>query len=410
MNAKASGSVLLVDDNATNLDVLYQTLEPTGHRILVARRGEDALRLAKTAQPDLILLDIMMPPGIDGFETLRRLKGSPDTSRSAVIMLSSLDDVDSKVRGFCEGAVDYIAKPFQSEEVVARVATHLRLFELQRQLEKEKRELAEANQRMETDLASAARVQKALLPSEMPEQHGYRFGWQCQPCQTLGGDALDIFRIDDHRIGFYALDVSGHGVPSSLLAVSVGRSLAPRTDGSSLVIEPRSRSRGLRPVAPRRVARRLNQIFQLNAKNPHFFTIVYGVLDARTGEVDYVCAGHPPPLVVRADGRVEPLEGGAPPIGITPDMDFTSQKFELRRGDRLYVYSDGLFEQRDTRGVACGRQWLARHAADAPPCAAEAASLILAAVRSWAGEAPITDDLSLLSLHRDDGAEDPKPS
>jgi serine/threonine protein kinase len=117
--------LLLVDDNTTNLQVLSQILAGQGHRLLVAKNGESAISIARKTCPDLILLDIMMP-GIDGFETCRQLKEDPATRDSLVIFLSARGDVSDKVRGLELGAVDYIAKPFQAEEVIARVRTHLK--------------------------------------------------------------------------------------------------------------------------------------------------------------------------------------------------------------------------------------------------------------------------------------------
>ncbi len=138
-------NVLLVDDNPTNLQVLYQTLEELGHKLLVAKTGEDALKIAQRVQPDLILLDIMMP-GIDGFETCRRLKSDPKTAECAVIFLSALDDATDKVKGLSLGAVDYVSKPFQAQEVIARVNTHLTIQRLRRQLADRNRQLESANQ------------------------------------------------------------------------------------------------------------------------------------------------------------------------------------------------------------------------------------------------------------------------
>src|SRR5262245_63732558 len=133
--------ILLVDDEPTNLDVLRHTLDGRGFRLFVSRSGESAIEVARKVHPLLILLDIMMP-GIDGYETCRRLKADPETREAAVIFLSSLDETKDKVRGLEVGAVDFIAKPFQSDEVVARVNTHLTLQRLRRQLEARNAELA----------------------------------------------------------------------------------------------------------------------------------------------------------------------------------------------------------------------------------------------------------------------------
>ncbi len=125
--------ILLVDDNPTNLQVLYQTLDGQGYRLLAARSGKDAIAIAERAVPDLILLDVMMPD-LDGFETCARLKADDRTRDCAIIFLSALTEAREKVRGLDLGAVDFVSKPFQAEEVLARVRTHLTIRELQQQL------------------------------------------------------------------------------------------------------------------------------------------------------------------------------------------------------------------------------------------------------------------------------------
>src|SRR5436189_4854364 len=139
--AEDADRILLVDDDATNLDVLRHTLDGRGFRLFVTRSGESALDVARKVHPVLVLLDIVMP-GIDGYETCRRLKQDPETREAAVIFLSSLDETKDKVRGLQVGAVDFVSKPFQREEVVARVNTHLTLQRLRRQRDARDAELA----------------------------------------------------------------------------------------------------------------------------------------------------------------------------------------------------------------------------------------------------------------------------
>lgn len=139
--------VLLVDDNPINLRILYKTLDASGYRLLVARNGASALEIAQVAKPSLVLLDVMMPD-LDGFEVCRRLKADPATAGIAVIFLSALGDSQAKVEGFAVGGVDYIAKPFQSDEVVARVRTHVKIQRLERQLGRRNVELEAENQQI----------------------------------------------------------------------------------------------------------------------------------------------------------------------------------------------------------------------------------------------------------------------
>ena len=132
--------ILIVDDDPTNIDVLRHTLDGLGCRLFMTRSGESALDVARRVQPLLILLDIVMP-GIDGYETCKRLKEDPKTREAAVIFLSSLDETKDKVRGLQAGAVDFVSKPFQRDEVIARVNTHLTLQRLRRQIEARNEEL-----------------------------------------------------------------------------------------------------------------------------------------------------------------------------------------------------------------------------------------------------------------------------
>jgi two-component system cell cycle sensor histidine kinase/response regulator CckA len=128
------GSILIVDDTPSNLEVLFDFLAATGFRVLVAEDGESAIERLRYASPDLILLDVLMP-GINGFETCRRLKSNPATCDIPVIFMTALTDTVDKVQGLSLGAVDYITKPFQHEEVLARIKTHLSLRQLTKQLQ-----------------------------------------------------------------------------------------------------------------------------------------------------------------------------------------------------------------------------------------------------------------------------------
>src|SRR6476661_5773855 len=165
--AEDADRILLVDDDATNLDVLRHTLDGRGYRLFVTRSGENAIEVARRVQPALVLLDVVMP-GIDGYETCRRLKEDPQTREAAVIFLSSLDEAKDKVRGLEVGAVDFVSKPFQKDEVVARVNTHLTLQRLRRQLEARNAELARELAVAQELLTDARRRVEGPLLGESP--------------------------------------------------------------------------------------------------------------------------------------------------------------------------------------------------------------------------------------------------
>jgi len=150
MNSKHEGqtTILIVDDNPTNIKVLFEFLRKVGFRVLVAKDGGDALNKLQSAVPDLILLDVMMP-GIDGFETCRQIKANPNHGDLPIIFMTALADTDNKVTGLSLGAVDYITKPFQQEEVLARINLQLKLRSLTRELADKNRQLAELNSQLE---------------------------------------------------------------------------------------------------------------------------------------------------------------------------------------------------------------------------------------------------------------------
>ena len=388
--------ILLVDDNPTNLQVLYQALDGRGYRLLIAKSGEQALAVSAKAKPALILLDIMMP-GIDGFETCTRLKADPETADSAVIFLSALNEASDKVRGLELGAVDYIAKPFDPEEVTARVETHLKIRRLEHSLSRKNRELEAINQRMKLDLEAAARVQQSLLPSALPEHQRARFAWRYRPCDELAGDCLNVFAFDDRHIGLYVVDVSGHGVSASLLAVTISHNLR-LGGGLSLLTKPNELEPGFTIINPSEVARRLNALYPMESPARLYFTLLYGILDTNSGEFRFVSAGNPGPILARPDGQVDIFEAPGVPIGLLPDSTYEDTVIQLQAGDRLCLHSDGLSEERNQAGEVLGGERMQKLISGhrGQPLEQSLDALIEEAVR-WRGSGQLHDDVAIVA-------------
>jgi signal transduction histidine kinase len=159
-------TVLVIDDNPTNLSVAVDYLEECGFTILVSQNGKSGLKRAAYAHPNIILLDILMP-GINGFETCRLLKENPETQDIPVIFMTALSDMESKIKGFASGAVDYVTKPIQVEEVLARITVHLRLQSLTQQLAQQKQQLKQQNLNLEQRVnARTVELRKSLRDLE----------------------------------------------------------------------------------------------------------------------------------------------------------------------------------------------------------------------------------------------------
>ena len=157
----AKDTLLIVDDMPDNISILLAFLSKSGFKVLVTPNGEQGLKTAEYAHPDLILLDVMMP-GMDGFEVCQQLKSQDKTSDIPIIFMTALADTVDKVKGFNLGAADYITKPIQQEEVLARVTTHLKLHKLQKQLQHQKQQLHEQNQKLQEEITARKQIEESL--------------------------------------------------------------------------------------------------------------------------------------------------------------------------------------------------------------------------------------------------------
>ena len=137
------------------------------------------------------------------------------------------------------------------------------------------RELRRANERMKADLEAAAQIQKSLLPNLSPVMEGVRFAWEVKPCEELAGDILNIFRLDEHHLGFYILDVSGHGVPAAMLSVTLHEVLSPFPSPTSLLTRLKDEGAGFQIVSPAEVCQQLNGLSPMNPMTRQYFTLLY---------------------------------------------------------------------------------------------------------------------------------------
>ena len=375
-NLSATESILLVDDNPTNLQVLFQTLEGVGCKLLIAKNGEMALSIAGKALPDLILLDIMMPD-IDGYEVCRQLKTNPKTSDIPVIFLSALGDTEDKVKGLQLGAVDYITKPFQPDEVIARVNTHLTIHRL-------KREVGNQKDQLEHELEVVSEVQRKLLPKQLPVIEGFKLGVHYETSRYAGGDYYDIIGLPDNCWGFLMADAEGHSAPAAVL-MAMTCALFRSYPGSA--------------ADPAAVIHYLNEHL-CKVADPSFMTALYAFYDANAHTMRVARAGHPLPMVFRNSDQkaIEYPCPGVYPLGIEPyEIEIPVTEIKLEPGDRFLVYTDGLTERFDPQGRTYGEERLLKLlATDNAQDPQGVITTIMADVEQFAGQLPADDDQALL--------------
>jgi sigma-B regulation protein RsbU (phosphoserine phosphatase) len=367
-------TILVVDDSATNLQVLVRTLDGTGHRILAARDGETALDIARRVKPDLMLLDVMMP-GMDGFDVCRVLKGDPDTRQTAVIFLSARGDVSDKVSGLELGAADYITKPIQGEEVLARVATHLSRQHLERALR-------QSRDRLDQELASAARMQRLILPAAMPLHPIVSFAAYYETSRHAGGDYYDVLPLEGDRFAIMVADVSGHGAPAAIVMAMI-RAVLHTFPGEA--------------GDPPAVLHHINRHFRFLWDTAMYATAIYGVLDAGRGTFRVSSAGHPLPLIVRHGHEVAPVALDNVMCLLWNELgDVPCVEQALHAGDRLVFYTDGITERQGQNGMYDPERLTAALARVGRQTPAKIVEELVADVAAFAGGHEADDDQTLL--------------
>jgi len=390
-------SILAVDDTPANLQVLAGMLKERGYKVRPVPSGKLALLAARRDPPDLILLDINMPE-MNGYEVCEHLKADGKLKEIPVIFISALTEQLDKVKAFSTGGVDYLTKPFQMEELHARVETHLNLRRLQIELEETNARLAKANGRMSGDLKAAAKIHETFLPREVARVPGMDFAWICRPCDELGGDGLNVIPLGDGKVGVYILDVSGYGVVSALLSVTLSRLLSPPSEPSSILIRNRDAGDRLDITPPAEVAARLTRLFPFDSAPDKFATMLYGIVNAATGEFRYVSAGHPGLVHLPAGADPVILKSQGFPIGLD-DNAYEERSVLLGKGDRLYLYSDGVSEAMDRAGKQFGHDQILQSIGQGrSESLQESVAILLGEIARWHGFGRFQDDMSILAV------------
>jgi len=261
------------------------------------------------------------------------------------------------------------------------------------------RKLEEANQRMKRDLEMAARIQQSLLPPAEFTVPCVGLSWILKPCDELAGDTLNAFKLDNDHLGLYIIDVSGHGVSSSLLSFTLSRWMSPLPDHSSLFSRRAGSQKRYQIVSPAQVAEQLNQQFPMDLETNQYFTFFYGILNLKTGLFRYVNAGHPTPVYLPADSEPVTLPASGYPIGLLPEAKYEEHFVTLGTRDRLVLYTDGLIEAFNPREEEYGSRRLLENICDTRSLSLKASLEILAkSVEDWHGSEHQRDDISLLAF------------
>jgi sigma-B regulation protein RsbU (phosphoserine phosphatase) len=324
----AGARVLVVDDNRINRHLLLALLERGGITLIEqAEDGHDALVRIERFKPDLVLLDLMMPQ-MDGFEMCRRLRADPRWKSLPVLVQSSLNRAEDRARAFAAGATDYVTKPINAVELLARVRIHLRKRTMLRDLQ-------QYHGRTEAELELARAMQARMLPgpdrlAELEAATGIAIHTHFAPSSELGGDFWGINRLPDGRVAIYLVDFSGHGVGAAL---------------NTFRLDAICRQIGSTELSPAEFLAAVNRRLCGLLPCGQFATMLTGVIDPAAGLFHYASAGSTAPMMWHPGDEAPRLgDGSGLPLGLLASASYDSRLMPMPPGARLFLYSDAAIE------------------------------------------------------------------
>lgn len=399
--------ILVAEDQRLQARLILAVIEALGLEPVLAGDGETAWRiLSGDDPPPVALLDWMMPE-LSGVEVCQRLLGHPRRNSIYLILLTARDTTEDIVAGLEAGANDFVTKPFEPRELLARIQVGLRVVGLERELaermadlERALAERAAAEMRLREARAREAevadRIQQTLLLGPPPEFPGLEIAALSAASEGVDGDFYDFIAHGEEQLDVVVGDVMGKGLPAALVAAAIKaqllRVLARHGSTSGETAALLSPAALLDAVA-RALAPKLSEL-------ERFATLVLARFDLGAGRLTLVDAGHTATLVVRAGATgPEELPGLDPPLGISDDPQFREVATAIATGDLVVFYSDGLTEARNPLGELFGverlRALVASQRAASPQKLVDAMN---AAVRAFVGNAPVADDLTCVAV------------
>ncbi|MEQ1559359.1 MAG: SpoIIE family protein phosphatase [Methyloglobulus sp.] len=390
--------VLVVDDTLLARTMLERTLRKWGYHVDSASNSKDALQLLRKEPIQIVLTDWVMPGG-DGPSLCRDIRALNLPSYTYIILVTSLEGTESASEGLEAGADDFIRKPVQLDELHARIRAGERVLALEKALQDRNDDLQNAQNLINRDLQTAAKMQEELLPASSSKYLNVTIDWLFCPSSVVSGDIFNFFRLDETHIGFYSLDVAGHGVSAAMMSFTLFRLLTTEMQRGSPLKRPLTKKPYYQIVPAAKVMAALNSQFQTNTKSWLYFTMAYGMVDTTAKTIELSQAGHPNPIYISQSQPAQFIGTGGFPIGLIEDAEYDTIVMNYLPGDRLVLYSDGITECENMNGEMFGQERLLDYLEDnrARPIK-EVSKAFNEQMRIWRGCDSYEDDISMLIL------------
>jgi signal transduction histidine kinase/DNA-binding response OmpR family regulator len=336
--------ILVIDDNRMNCEVVSDILMSYGFQVNIALGGKEGLQKIRAKRPDLILLDLMMPE-VSGEDVIHELKSDSRLKDIPVILLTARASQEDRILGLSLGADDYLAKPLVSEEMMLRVNNTLVRLDLAKA--SAEKHLLEINLAAAQDVQAKLSRSKSTLPGiEITEYY--------RPAESTGGDWL-AYHFERHSNRLYILigDVTGHGMSAALVTVAGAGAFKGAIGGIKVLGQEHSMLDCLKFIA-----NAMNEaVLDAGQKISKSMTMAFVCLDLETGAGVYLNAGHSH-LSILSEKGVDYCVKGGDPLGHHESPDYGNKGFQLKEGDAIFLYTDGLFENRGPNGEALSQRQL----------------------------------------------------
>lgn len=390
--------VLVAEDNKDSQNLIKLHLEKEGYDVITADDGKEALEIFHQGDFRLIVTDWMMPK-MGGVELCQKIRESSSDGYVYVILLTAKEKKKDLVQAMAQGADDYITKPYDRGELIARIRAGQRIVVLEQELSNKNLALATANERMEKDLKAARELQQSFLPKKAPNVPGVSFSWIYEPCERVGGDTFNFFYLNAEHVLFYVADVSGHGVPAAMLSVTLSRIMRPNPRLGGILSEQGTTENAYQVLPPVKVAEILNRRFPMDSDVGQYFTLLYGTLHLSSQVLKVVQAGHPYLLLLEKDGSTHFHVRPGFPIGMFDEPNYKEETIQLSEGDSFFLYSDGIIDAENHDGLAFGNEGLARSVENQQnKCITETTEKILKSVSDFCEDKSVDDDMTLVGI------------
>ncbi len=389
-----SEKILITQKDADARKRLCAVLKPEGYQLLEADNLELSTRLLRKF-PALLLLEVELaalegPGPWNAFGQICKTAGIP------CILFSSRGLPPEKMKELAPWAAETFDDPEDGNELLLKIANQFTIHRLTYEFKLAQHLLLEKQMELEKYLHSAAHIQKSLVPSRFPRVGNLEFAWRFIPCKKIGGDLFNVLQLDEETVMAYVLDVSGHGISSAMVTVSVYQSLSHHL--GQILKERLDTPPYYRILSPAEVLKKLDGEYPFE-RFEMFFTICYLLLNPRTGKVRYSNAGHPPPLVVRADGSAELLRRGGTVIGMGGVLPFEEGETTLHTGDRLFIYTDGVLEHDNGAAELFGEERFSCELTGLQQMPLNSAcSRVIEVLHDFGRGRPLQDDVTLLGI------------